>query len=122
MARYGGYIRASSSRSAQAAVAALVACTSVNGVASHAAKPDRGAYTIHVAGSGMDWLTTAIVHSKKTTPTGLVQQSTEIVDLDGDLKGRVLYHVTSVFDFAHGTLVNTGDQVYSGTVPDQRRS
>ena len=64
----------------------------------------------------MDWLTTAIVHSKKATATGLVQQSTETVDLDGDLKGRVLYHVTSVFDFTHGTLVNTGDQVYSGTV------
>ncbi len=27
-----------------------------------------------------------------------------------------LYHVTSVFDFLHGTLVNTGDQVYSGTI------
>jgi hypothetical protein len=28
----------------------------------------------------------------------------------------VLYHVTSVFDFVHGTLVNTGEQVFSGTV------
>ena len=28
----------------------------------------------------------------------------------------MLYHVTSVFDFAAGTLVNTGDQVFSGTV------
>ena len=32
------------------------------------------------------------------------------------MKGRVLYHVTSVFDFVNGTLVNTGDQVYSGTI------
>jgi hypothetical protein len=40
----------------------------------------------------------------------------EIVELSGDLKGFVLYHVTSVFDFAAGTLVNTGDQVFSGTV------
>ena len=29
-------------------------------------------------------------------------------------KDRVLYHVTSVFDFVKGTLVNTGDQVFSG--------
>ena len=46
----------------------------------------------------------------------MIQKSTEIVELNGDLKGRVLYHVTSVFDFVHGTLVNTGDQVFSGTI------
>jgi hypothetical protein len=74
------------------------------------------ARTVPVAGSGVDFLNTAIVHSKEITETGMIQQSTEIVELNGDLKGRVLYHVTSVFDFVHGTLVNTGDQVYSGTI------
>ena len=64
----------------------------------------------------MDHLDTAIIHSQEDTALGMIQKSTEIVDLAGDLKGRVLYHVTSVFDFVHGTLVNTGDQVYSGTV------
>ena len=44
----------------------------------------------------------------------MIQKSTETVELTGDLKGRVLYHVTSVFDFVQGTLVNTGDQVYLG--------
>ncbi|HJR60425.1 MAG TPA: hypothetical protein VJ813_13520 [Vicinamibacterales bacterium] len=72
--------------------------------------------TLQVAGSGYDDLNNAIVHSKTPTPTGLIQQSTEIVELDGDLRGRVLYHVTSVFDFVNGTLVNTGDQVFSGTI------
>jgi hypothetical protein len=72
--------------------------------------------SVRVTGSGMDHLDTAIVHSKEDTPTGVIQLSTETVDLVGDLKGRVLYHVTSVFDFVHGTLVNTGDEVYSGTV------
>ena len=28
----------------------------------------------------------------------------------------MLYHVTSVFDFVGRTLVNTGDQVFSGTI------
>ena len=28
----------------------------------------------------------------------------------------VLYHPTSIFDFVNGTLVNTGHQVFSGTV------
>ena len=97
-------------------VAALLVASgdarALGGAASH----DRRVTTVHVAGSGVDSLNTAIVHSKENTPTGMIQRSTETVDLTGDLTGRVLYHVTSVFDFVHGTLVNTGDQVYSGTV------
>lgn len=76
----------------------------------------QGSYTVQVAGSGVDELNTATVHSKVVTPTGMIQRSTEIVELKGDLVGKVLYHVTSVFDFVQGTLVNTGDQVYSGTI------
>jgi hypothetical protein len=91
------------------AIAALVATSADAG-------QQGGAVTVPVAGSGMDHLDTAIVHSKVNTPTGMIQKSTETVELNGDLKGRVLYHVTSVFDFVHGTLVNTGDQVYSGTI------
>ena len=72
--------------------------------------------TIRVAGSGFDGLNAAIVHSKQPTPTGMIQTSTEVVELKGDLTGRVLYHVTSEFDFVKGTLVNTGDEVYSGTI------
>jgi len=71
---------------------------------------------VKVAGSGFDDLKNAIVYWQKPTPTVMIQQSTEIVELYGDLRGRVLYHVTSVFDFVNGTLVNTGDQVYSGTI------
>ena len=72
--------------------------------------------TVSVAGSGFDDLVNAIVHWQMPTPNGMIQQSTEIVELFGDLRGRVLYHVTSVFDFVNGTLVNTGDQVFSGTI------
>ena len=72
--------------------------------------------TIAVSGNGFDDLANAIVHWQKPTPTGIVQQSTEIVELFGDLRGRVLYHVTSTIDFVNGTLVNTGDQVFSGTI------
>ena len=75
-----------------------------------------GTTTVKVAGTGFDDLKNIIVHAQKPTATGLIQQSTEIVELFGDLRGRVLYHVTSVFDFANGTLVNTGDEVYSGTI------
>jgi hypothetical protein len=46
----------------------------------------------------------------------MILRSTETVELDGDLRGRLLYHVTSVFDFVAGTLVNTGEQVFSGTI------
>jgi hypothetical protein len=72
--------------------------------------------SVQVAGSGTDFLNGAIVHSKRETPTGVIQKSTETVELKGDLIGRVLYHVTSTFDFANNTLVNTGDQVFSGTI------
>jgi hypothetical protein len=75
-----------------------------------------GTTTIPVAGTGFDRLTTALIHSKETTPTGMIQKSTEIVELAGDLKGFVLYHVTTVVNSSHGTLVNTGDQVFSGTI------
>ena len=85
-------------------------------VDSGAARDHDGSITVKVAGTGFDDLTNAIVHWQKPTPTGSIQQSTEIVELFGDLRGRVLYHVTTVIDSVNGTLVNTGDQVYSGTI------
>ncbi len=72
--------------------------------------------SVQVNGTGTDLLNGAIVHSKRQTPTGMIQRSTETVELKGDLTGRILYHVTSTFDFANDSLVNTGDQVFSGTV------
>jgi hypothetical protein len=72
--------------------------------------------TVPVSGGGFDSLNTAIVHEKHDTPTGSMQKSTETVELNGDLIGRVLYQVTTVIDTAHGTLVNTGDSVFSGTI------
>jgi hypothetical protein len=77
--------------------------------------------TVQVAGTGVDDLKNAIVHWQKPTPRGSIQQSTEMVELFGDLRGRILYHVSSVFDFVDGTLVNTGDQVYSGTIAGSAR-
>jgi hypothetical protein len=72
--------------------------------------------TVQVSGTGTDLLNGTIVHSKKPTTTGVVQRGTEIVELSGDLNGKVLYHVTTVIDNQKGTLVNTGDQVFSGTI------
>jgi hypothetical protein len=72
--------------------------------------------SVQVTGSGTDMLNGAIIHSKRETPTGMIQKSTATVELKGDLIGRVLYHVTSTFDSANDTLVNTGDQVFSGTI------
>lgn len=72
--------------------------------------------TIQVSGTGTDLLNGAIIHSKKPTAMGVIQRGTEIVDLSGDLNGKVLYHVTTVIDDKKGTLVNTGDQVFSGTI------
>jgi transposase-like protein len=49
--------------------------------------------TIPVSGTGIDLLNGAIVHSKKPTATGVIQRGTEIVELSGDLNGKVLYQV-----------------------------
>ena len=71
---------------------------------------------VSVAGTGVHYFTSAIVHSSEPTETGMIQRSTETVELTGDLVGRILYHPVSVFDFNQNTLVNTGSQVFSGTV------
>lgn len=80
------------------------------------AVPPAGYAWVPVQGTGVHRFSTAMVHSQEPTETGFIQRSTEIVELDGDLRGRVLYHPVSIFDFASGTLVNTGDQVFSGSV------
>ena len=80
-----------------------------------AVEPDGYRWT-PVSGVATHYFTTAIVHSTEPTETGFIQRSTDIVELEGDLVGRVLYHPTSEFDFVEGTLVNAGNQVFSGTV------
>ena len=72
--------------------------------------------TFPVSGSATHFFTTAVRHSEEATASGPVQRTTDIIRLTGDLDGYVLYHPTTVVDFAAGTLVNTGTQVFSGTV------
>jgi hypothetical protein len=71
---------------------------------------------IQVSGTAVHYFSTAIVHSQQPVTDGMIQRSTDIVRLSGDMDGYVIYHVTSDFDFAAGTLVNTGTQIFSGTV------
>ena len=99
-------------------VTALLAATVLScAMASDAHVPQgQQSRTRAVSGKAVHHFTTAIIHSQTPTTTGMIQRSTDIIELTGDLRGRVLYHPTSVFDFAKGTLVNTGNQVFSGTV------
>jgi len=69
-----------------------------------------------VSGQAVHYFPTAILHLSRETQAGKIEQSTDTIDLTGDLTGRIVYHVTSEFDYAAGTLVNTGHQVFSGTV------
>ncbi len=69
-----------------------------------------------VSGTGVHFFSSSIIHSKEPTDSGFIQRSTDTVELSGDLKGRVLYHPTTVVDLVQGTLVNTGHQVFSGTI------
>jgi len=72
--------------------------------------------SVPVAGTGIHYFSTAIVHSQEPTETGMIQHSSDVVELRGDVEGYILYHPTSTFDFVDGTLGNTGTQVFSGTV------
>jgi hypothetical protein len=81
-----------------------------------ASRSAAGKRTVPVSGSAVHFFTTAVVHSEEPTQGGKVQRSTEIIRLTGDLDGYILYHPTSTFDFGSGTLVNTGTQIYSGTI------
>ena len=95
------------------AAALCYGCTALSALAASAETKGR---TISVKGSGMDLLNGAIVHSTQKTLTGQIKRSTEIVELNGDLHGRVLYEVTTVIDEKAGTLTNHGDQVFAGTI------
>jgi hypothetical protein len=75
-----------------------------------------GPATVSVSGSAVHFFSTAAVHSQEPTEIGMIQRSTDIVRLTGDLDGYLVFHVTSRFDFASGVLVNTGTQLYSGTI------
>ena len=57
-----------------------------------------------------------ITHESRPTSQGEFRRTTETIDLFGDLEGRVLYQPETVINFAECSLVNTGNQVFSGTV------
>lgn len=103
-------------------VSLFLGATLIAGIASGAiadddkADCDKSFRWVPVTGTAVHYFTGAIVHSERPTAVGKTQRSTESIDLSGDLVGRVLYQPRSRFDFSAGTLVNTGRQVFSGTV------
>ncbi len=82
----------------------------------HKCGDERGYDRVAVSGSAIHYFDTKIVHRSNETAGGLRETTTETIDLAGDLEGRVLYQPNSNYDFVNGTLVNTGNQVFSGTV------
>ncbi|MDJ0917667.1 MAG: hypothetical protein QNJ05_07880 [Woeseiaceae bacterium] len=82
---------------------------------------DRPGYKrVEVSGNGVHDYSTQILHRQKFTESGKRERTTDSIDLWGDLEGRVLYQPRSIYDFSKGTLVNTGRQVFSGTVLGSR--
>lgn len=69
-----------------------------------------------VSGSAIHYFPNAILHSSEDTDNGKVERSTDTIDLTGDINGRIVYHVTSEFDYQASLLTNTGHQVFSGTI------
>lgn len=69
-----------------------------------------------VSGTGIHYESEGLEHSIEPTDTGFVRKSTDIVELSGDLKGLAVFQPISVINLVEGTIVNTGSQVFSGTV------
>lgn len=113
-----GEVRMSPLSVVRFAMVAAVACVPVAHIMPARALAGTGAgqRAVAVSGHGVDLENGAIVYSELKTAAGLVRSSTVIVELEGDLHGRVLYQVTTRIDSARGTLTNTGQQVFSGTV------
>lgn len=82
----------------------------------HKCGSERGYERFAVSGTAVHYFDNRIVHRSNETAGGLRETTTETIDLTGDLEGRVLYQPTGNYDFVNGTLVNTGRQVFSGTV------
>jgi hypothetical protein len=101
--------RKSAIRVSMAALAGAVILTSSSAVAVRQE-------TIPVSGSAVDFASEAIIHSQESTPTGIIQKATEIVQLSGDLSGYGLYQTTREFDFVNSSLVITGENLFSGTI------
>jgi hypothetical protein len=116
-------VRTTSRPRTLAALASAVVLLMVSALRATATQDVRGAEhrlpARPVAGSGVHAFSTSIVHAQEeTSASGMIQRSSDVVTLTGDLSGHLLYHPTSAFDYAKGTLVNTGTQVFSGTVLD----
>ena len=71
---------------------------------------------ISVSGSALHYVSEAIIHSQDPAGDSMIQRSTDVVELAGDLSGYILYHPTSVFDYTVGTLTVMGTQIFSGTI------
>jgi hypothetical protein len=69
-----------------------------------------------VSGSAALLAASETIHSTVEIDGGLIQRSTIAGRITGDLDGVFLFHPTSVIDFASGTIVNTGTQVFAGSV------
>lgn len=89
--------------------------------ATHADESDNAYRWQDVSGSAIHYFDAVegrnvITHSVTPRAGVLTIRSTETIDIFGDLNGRVLYHPVTQIDQQAGTLVNSGSQVFSGTV------
>ena len=93
----------------------LTASIAILALGSVAHADDQGNWQ-EVSGTGIHFESEGLEHSLEPTNSGFVRTSTDIVELSGDLVGRALFQPVSVINLVEGTILNTGSQVFSGTV------
>ena len=71
-----------------------------------------------VSGTAIHYASTSWVHGNtfQPTDTGFTLISTDFVEIFGDIEGRAVFQPFTTYNGDEGTIVNTGHQVFSGTV------
>ncbi len=69
-----------------------------------------------VSGTGIHHFDTSLLWKEIPSPRGVVQYTTDTVELFGDVEGRILYQPVTRILLDTNTLINRGNQVFSGTV------
>ena len=94
-----------------AAIAALTLCSQVSA-------DQQNGHWQDVSGTAIHYASTSWVHPNtfQATETGFTLVSTDFVEIFGDIQGRAVSQLFTTYNEVEGTIVNTGHQVFSGTV------
>ena len=96
----------------------LIAVVSASLLCSPANADQQNTHWQDVSGTAIHYASTSWPHpdTYQATASGFTVVSTDFVEIFGDIEGRAVFQPFTTFDGVENTIVNTGHQVFSGTV------